>query len=47
MPSMNWDALGAVGELAGSLLLLGSLIYLALQVRDAKNQMLRTTFFPS
>ena len=33
---MNWEALGAVGELLGSILLLASLAYVGLQIRDAK-----------
>ena len=33
---MNWDALGAVGELAGSAAVLVTLVFVALQVRDAK-----------
>ena len=35
---MNQDALGAIGELTDSIPVLASLVYLALQVRDAKNQ---------
>ncbi len=31
---MNWDAIGAVGEILGGLGVLGSLIYLATQIRD-------------
>jgi hypothetical protein len=31
---MNWEALGAIGEMAGSLLVLLTLIYLAVQVRQ-------------
>jgi hypothetical protein len=33
---MNWDAIGAVGELFGSVGVLATLIYIAVQVRDAK-----------
>ena len=33
---MNWEAIGAVGELLGSLAVLLTLIYLALQVRHSK-----------
>ena len=31
---MNWDAIGAVGEILGALGVLASLIYLATQIRD-------------
>ena len=40
---MNWDAIGAVGELLGAALLIGSLIYVAFQVRDAKTQIKSAT----
>ena len=30
---MNWDAIGAVGEILGAAALFASLIYLALQIR--------------
>lgn len=33
---MNWDVIGAVGELLGSIGALATLIYIAVQVRDAK-----------
>ena len=36
---MNWDAVGAVGELFGAILLLGSLLYVGLQLRDTRKQM--------
>ena len=32
---MNWDAIGATGEVLGSLAVIGSIFYLALQVRHA------------
>ena len=38
---MNWDAIGAVGELLGSLAVLVTLAYLAVQVRHAREQMAR------
>lgn len=31
---MNWDAIGAVGELIGGLVVLGTLVYLAIQIRQ-------------
>ena len=34
---MNWDAIGAVGELVGALAVVLTLGYLALQVRHARN----------
>jgi hypothetical protein len=36
---MNWEALGAIGELTGAMLLLGSLVYVGVQIRDTKRQM--------
>jgi hypothetical protein len=33
---MNWDAIGAVGELLGSVAVLVTLVYLAIQVRHAR-----------
>ena len=35
---MNWDAIGAIGEIVGALAVLVTLIYLALQIRQAKKQ---------
>ena len=35
---MNWDALGAIGELLGSVLVLITLIYLAIQTRSINKQ---------
>jgi len=35
---MNWDAIGAVAETAGTILVLVTLIYLAIQVRIANKQ---------
>jgi hypothetical protein len=31
---MNWDAIGAIAELLGALGVLGSLLYLAVQIRQ-------------
>jgi hypothetical protein len=31
---MNWDAIGALAELAGAVSVLGTLIYLAKQIKD-------------
>lgn len=36
---MNWEAIGAVGELLGAILLLVSFIYLGVQVRETRKQM--------
>jgi hypothetical protein len=36
--AMNWDAIGAVGELLGSATVLVTLVYLARQVRYARNE---------
>ncbi len=36
---MNWDAIGAIGEIVGALAVLLTLIYLAVQVRHAKHQL--------
>lgn len=33
---MNWDAIGAAGEVLGALAVVFTLLYLALQVRDSK-----------
>ena len=35
---MNWEALGAIGEVLGSLLVLATLIYVAIQTRDLNKQ---------
>ena len=37
---MNWDALGAIGEVVGALAVFGTLVYLALQIR-VQNQQLK------
>lgn len=39
---MNWDAIGAVGEVLGSIAVLATLAYLAVQVRHAREQMARS-----
>ena len=39
---MNWDAIGAIGEILGSIVVLASLIYIAIQVRDTKIAATRT-----
>jgi len=38
---MNWEAIGAAGELLGSVAVLVTLVYLAVQVGHAKEQMAR------
>ena len=35
---MNWEAIGAVGEIIGAVAIVATLIYLAVQVRYAKRQ---------
>ena len=39
---MNWDAIGAIGELVGALVVLITLIYLAMQVRES-NKLARSS----
>jgi hypothetical protein len=44
---MNWDALGATGEIVGALVVVASLIYLSMQVRQntaAVRSSIRATF---
>ncbi|MEM7283339.1 MAG: hypothetical protein AAF438_17110 [Pseudomonadota bacterium] len=36
---MNWEAAGAIGEIVGGVAVLVTLIYLAVQVRQAKSQL--------
>ena len=36
---MNWDAVGAVGEVIGALAVFGTLVYLALQIRIQNQQL--------
>ena len=38
---MNWEAMGAVGDLIGGLAVVATLIYLALQVRQSKELLMR------
>ena len=40
---MNWDAIGAVGELLGAIGVIASLVYLAGQIRDSREQMSQNT----
>jgi hypothetical protein len=35
---MNWDAIGAVGEILGAIAVFVSLLYLAIQIRSTTNQ---------
>ena len=37
---MNWDQLGAIGELVSGIAVLATLLYLAVQIRQAKHLML-------
>ena len=39
---MNWDAVGAIAELAGAMGVILSLVYLAVQIRQNTGQMERT-----
>lgn len=41
---MNWNAVGAIGEVLGALAVLITLVYLALQVRQNTKAMKRTAF---
>jgi hypothetical protein len=43
---MNWDALGAIAELGGAVSILGTLIYLAKQIKD-NSKLLSTTIHDS
>ena len=40
---MNWDAIGAIAELLGAIGVIASLIYLATQIRQSRDQMERNT----
>ena len=35
---MNWDAIGAVGELLGAVILIASIFYLSMQIRSSTDQ---------
>lgn len=37
---MNWEQLGAIGEIVSGIAVLATLLYLAIQIRQAKNLML-------
>ena len=41
---MNWDAIGAVAELLGAVGVIGSLIYLASQIRDTRRALRTSTY---
>ena len=41
---MNWDAIGALAELAGAISVLGTLIYLAKQIKD-NSKLLSTSIY--
>ncbi len=36
---MNWDAIGAIAELLGAIGVIASLVYLAMQIRQSRDQM--------
>jgi hypothetical protein len=40
---MNWDAIGAIAELLGAIGVIASLVYLATQIRQSREQMERNT----
>ena len=40
---MNWDAIGAAAELLGAIGVIASLVYLAGQIRDSREQMSQNT----
>jgi hypothetical protein len=40
---VNWDAIGAIAELLGALGVIGSLVYLATQIRESREQMKENT----
>jgi len=40
---MNWDAVGAIAELLGAIGVIASLVYLATQIRQSRDQMQAAT----
>ncbi len=40
---MNWDAIGAIAELLGAVGVIASLVYLATQIRQSREQMSQNT----
>jgi hypothetical protein len=40
---MNWDAIGAIAELLGAIGVIASLVYLATQIRESREQMRENT----
>lgn len=40
---MNWDAIGAIAELLGAIGVIVSLVYLATQIRQSREQMAHNT----
>ena len=40
---MNWEAIGAIGEIAGALAVVITLVFLAKQVKDASRQFALTS----
>ena len=40
---MNWDAIGAIAELLGAVGVIASLVYLATQIRQSREQMAQNT----
>ena len=40
---MNWDAIGAIAELLGAVGVIASLVYLATQIRESREQMRAAT----
>ena len=41
---MNWDAIGAIGEILGAIAVLGTLIYLAAQIRQNTSAVTTATY---
>jgi hypothetical protein len=40
---VNWDAIGAIAELLGAVGVIASLVYLATQIRQSREQMSQNT----